>query len=169
MGSVIASPLIVRRPDPCGKCGITTSELRRFTCSNGTFQVRRQCTACGSGIGNPIPHYQVDDIKRLPAWDTAPADREKTLIADREIERLDKKAAEDREWRKRYNAHLSSAEWRALADRVLRRAGFVCEGCLEQRATQVHHMTYDHLGAEFAFELRALCKPCHDRFHEKTP
>lgn len=63
--------------------------------------------------------------------------------------------------------YIKSPEWRAKANMVLRRAGFICEGCLVNRATQVHHMTYEHLGDEFAWELRAVCHGCHERFHEE--
>ena len=163
MGSVIAEPLVVRRPDACKSCGETTTELRRFTCSNRTYQVRYQCLACGGSVGNPIPHYQVDDLMRLPAWDV---NRAVTLRIDREIERIDAKAAEQAAWRERYDRHIGSTKWRQIADRVLLRADYLCEGCLSARATQVHHLTYDHMGDEFMFELLALCKPCHERIHE---
>lgn len=49
--------------------------------------------------------------------------------------------------------------------RVLLRAGRKCEGCGEE-ATQVHHLTYEHVFEEFLFELIAVCRGCHERLHD---
>ena len=35
------------------------------------------------------------------------------------------------------------------------------------KAAQAHHVTYDHFGSEFLFELLAVCEPCHTRIHSK--
>ena len=32
-------------------------------------------------------------------------------------------------------------------------------------ATQAHHLTYEHMGDEFLWELKAVCRPCHERWH----
>lgn len=49
--------------------------------------------------------------------------------------------------------------------RVLERANHVCEGCGVNAATEVHHKTYKNVGNEFLFELVAICRPCHQRYH----
>jgi 5-methylcytosine-specific restriction endonuclease McrA len=49
--------------------------------------------------------------------------------------------------------------------KVIKRAGGICEGCLTCAATDVHHLTYRNLFAEFMFQLVALCRGCHDRVH----
>lgn len=66
-----------------------------------------------------------------------------------------------------YHQYITSQEWWARRELVMRRAGGICEGCGTARAVEVHHMTYDHLGAEFLWELRAVCRACHARFHDK--
>jgi 5-methylcytosine-specific restriction endonuclease McrA len=48
---------------------------------------------------------------------------------------------------------------------VLRRAGRRCQACGVRPATDVHHLTYAHLGAERAWELMALCVDCHRKAH----
>jgi hypothetical protein len=65
----------------------------------------------------------------------------------------------------KYNAYLRTSAWRSLRHRVLQRARGICEACLIRRATQVHHTTYEHVFAEFAFELVAICDACHSRLH----
>lgn len=66
-----------------------------------------------------------------------------------------------------YSEYLDSDHWEMMRRKVMRRADNICEGCLSQTAEHVHHKTYKHLGAEFAFELLALCEECHDRFHKE--
>lgn len=66
-----------------------------------------------------------------------------------------------------YQDPYQDPAWRHQRWKVLRRAGGVCESCLEREATEVHHVAYtqDKLGEEPAFNLRALCSPCHRRIH----
>jgi hypothetical protein len=68
--------------------------------------------------------------------------------------------------REEYDDYLRSPRWRTLRNKVLARPQGQCEGCLDAPAEQVHHLTYAHRGAEFAFELIALCRDCHERLHE---
>lgn len=86
----------------------------------------------------------------------------------REQEQRDRERAEQsKEWWARYDAYMRSPQWREKRDAVMRRAGGFCEGCGKERATQVHHLTYAHLCAEFLWELRAVCTPCHERIHQE--
>jgi 5-methylcytosine-specific restriction endonuclease McrA len=66
------------------------------------------------------------------------------------------------DWFKKHGAYLRSPQWKAKAGMVMRRDGFVCQACLQNPATQVHHLTYDRWGHEPLFDLVAVCKPCHD-------
>jgi hypothetical protein len=60
-----------------------------------------------------------------------------------------------------YHRYLASAEWKSRRERVMERAGGLCEACRVQPATEVHHLTYAHIGNEALFELVAICRPCH--------
>jgi 5-methylcytosine-specific restriction endonuclease McrA len=64
-----------------------------------------------------------------------------------------------------YQSYLKSPLWLNLRNRVLARAQDQCEGCGRWPATEVHHLTYAHVGQEFLWELRAVCRDCHDRLH----
>jgi 5-methylcytosine-specific restriction endonuclease McrA len=68
-------------------------------------------------------------------------------------------------WWTTYGAYLSSEEWAERRRLVLERAGLICQGCRRARATQVHHLTYVHVGEEFLWELAAICNDCHERLH----
>ena len=63
--------------------------------------------------------------------------------------------------RKTYHAYLSSPEWKYLRKSVLLRSP-KCEACLERDAYQVHHLSYAYKYHEPAWDLKAVCDPCHE-------
>jgi len=68
--------------------------------------------------------------------------------------------------RQRYSEYLQTDAWKERRQLVLQRAGGLCEGCRQEPASEVHHLTYDHIGSEFLWELVAICRWCHARYHE---
>lgn len=66
-----------------------------------------------------------------------------------------------------YNEYLKTPSWRKIRQKVLERDNHTCQGCLENKATEVHHKTYEHVFDEFAFELVSLCSDCHRKYHDK--
>lgn len=67
--------------------------------------------------------------------------------------------------REDYAEYLKSEEWALRRDLVMARAKNRCEGCGLRAASEVHHLTYEHVTQEFLFELVALCGDCHERAH----
>jgi hypothetical protein len=59
-----------------------------------------------------------------------------------------------------YVAYLRSPEWATRRAEALARAGGRCERC-GAPAREVHHRTYERVGAERPEDLQALCAPCH--------
>ena len=56
--------------------------------------------------------------------------------------------------------------WRALRLRALEREGFRCAVCRRgDRLLEVHHLTYERLGAELLEDVVALCQRCHATEH----
>jgi hypothetical protein len=66
-----------------------------------------------------------------------------------------------------YNFYLKSDAWKLKRRKVRDRCGGVCEGCRDHPVTQVHHLTYEHVGNELLYELVGLCDACHERAHER--
>jgi hypothetical protein len=66
-----------------------------------------------------------------------------------------------------YELYLQSDWWRARRLVALDRAGHRCQLCDKTTATQVdvHHRSYERLGAEREEDLIVLCRPCHARHH----
>jgi 5-methylcytosine-specific restriction endonuclease McrA len=77
-------------------------------------------------------------------------------------------------WDGKYADYLQTEHWRRLRDRELAARGYRCERCGEHGrrgldgnpvGIQLHHLTYDRLGAELATDLEALCVTCHQAEH----
>jgi len=60
-----------------------------------------------------------------------------------------------------YHEYLQSSAWRLKRDAVMKRDNRLCQGCLKNQATQVHHLTYDRIFNEMLFDLVAICHECH--------
>lgn len=74
--------------------------------------------------------------------------------------------ARKKEHTERYHAYLDSPEWKDKRLRVLNRDKYICQGCLINKATQVHHLTYDRIFKEPLFDLTSVCNDCHHNIHE---
>ena len=72
----------------------------------------------------------------------------------------------DSEWWAWYQEYLAGPVWREKRRRVLLRDGYFCQACHERKATQVHHISYRHVGMEPDFDLVSVCVPCHEALTE---
>lgn len=68
-----------------------------------------------------------------------------------------------------YESYLLSPEWRERRAERIRFAAGKCEVCCSRDRLEVHHRTYERLGAELMTDLLVLCDDCHGRFHDKLP
>ena len=66
--------------------------------------------------------------------------------------------------RENYQEYLKSDDWKAKRNKVMKMAGYKCRRCGE-RATQVHHETYERIYNEKLTDLTALCSECHSKIH----
>lgn len=156
----------------CGQgCAHDDRSITRRVIRNGSVQYVEQCHQCGEVISSPIAHARV--MARTAGCEPVRFD-EQYMIACRRIygevaqESHDSiEQAKLNEFRAWYATYLASPEWAVRRHRVLARCKGVCEGCGEGPAREVHHLTYEHVGHEFLFELVGLCRQCHTRIHEK--
>jgi hypothetical protein len=147
----------------CDQCGSSSTQVRQKRTSNGAPLVAYQCLVCGRATSTWIKRSTLRDPDGLPDWDESLADRywnTRTALRQQEL----RNASETR--RVQYRAYLRSPKWRSIRARVIERSGGLCEGCRESDATEVHHLTYKHIGDELLFELVALCDGCHERAHD---
>ena len=64
-----------------------------------------------------------------------------------------------------YESYLTSSWWKGRRLQALGLAGSRCKNCGATEDLQVHHLNYDHLGAELDSDLEVLCEPCHKGKH----
>lgn len=147
-------------------CEHKESELRVYTASNGTKHYRRQCLRCGRLVETVRRADIRRDLARLPAWDEDLPRQYWETRNQLYRQALDAiRSREKQEFWDWYESYLETGKWKRIRQRVLKRAGGICEGCGQQQATQVHHLNYSHVGEEFMFELVAVCRDCHARLH----
>jgi 5-methylcytosine-specific restriction endonuclease McrA len=152
------------------RCVHPRRELRQKTNRGGAVQYIDQCLDCGDSVGMFQKHSP--KLSRSPAWDDqiqtnyiAVRENQKSEIIQKHV-RIQRNRTEG--FWKRYKEYLESDEWAQKRLKILKRAKGQCEGCGERRATQVHHLTYEHAFKEFLFELVAVCGDCHAALHAKN-
>lgn len=64
-----------------------------------------------------------------------------------------------------YDDYLRSPHWLRLKARYKRSRRWQCV-CGERKFLQLHHVTYERLGAERLEDLRPLCQTCHTLLHQ---
>lgn len=61
-----------------------------------------------------------------------------------------------------------SPQWKEMREKVLEKAGYVCEICGSAINMHVHHKVYPEVwGEEKMEDLMAVCKRCHAKIHKK--
>jgi hypothetical protein len=67
-------------------------------------------------------------------------------------------------WWAEYKEYLNSDAWRQTRERALARDQYTCQHCGD-RASEVHHLTYERMGHENLSDLVCLCTGCHAAEH----
>jgi hypothetical protein len=166
---------VLAEPCPAWRCsGGRPRFTRRLV--HGSVTVHIQCTGCGRSMSGALKRADFAHWQDFPPWDESIREE---INAQHEINRENsiRKHANRQEEQRQLVAQrradysrwlLTSPEWRTLRDRVWRRAGGTCEACLANRAGDIHHVTYELGRLPPAWELRAVCRSCHDRLHDWT-
>lgn len=136
---------------------------------NTQMRVQYQCDKCKRLIGNAKSCKGVD-ISKLEWHDEAYRDslslkRQDANDLCKELWvnlQVNKKEL----WFKEHSEYLSSFKWKEKRKKVLYRDRYLCQACLENAATEVHHITYSHWKNEPLFDLVSVCKKCHDQITE---
>lgn len=138
-------------------CSHATARVRKKRTASNGWSLRKQCDHCGAGVG-PVLRQAGFVLSEVPEFDEELERRWRRLYS----QRIEDRRADFFEW---YNAYLRSPEWKHRRQLVLKRDNFICQGCLEQPATMVHHLTYEHVGNELLWELQSICDDCHEKAH----
>lgn len=119
-----------------------------------------QCSLCGyrhSIRRTEVPPRLTENYKRAIGWDEANELRAR---------HGDKASAAFDLTRINYQEYLNSDAWQAKRLEAFAAHGERCQICLAEKATQIHHLTYAHLGDEPMEDLMPLCQQCHKFLHD---
>jgi hypothetical protein len=70
--------------------------------------------------------------------------------------------------KEKYHEYLLSEKWSNLRKKKIKEAGGRCQLCNKSGLLNIHHRTYDNVFNERLEDLIALCKKCHEKFHDKV-
>jgi hypothetical protein len=148
-------------------CEHRDKELRYLIAANDAKKFKYQCKRCGQTFQEVSQKQLSAESKEsaAPIDDTLFKTHEKLSekIFQDEFARI---KAQNRATKLHYyQLYLTSNEWRKKREKVVARAKGICEGCLENPATQVHHLHYGTLFREMLFDLVAVCDKCHEQIH----
>lgn len=65
----------------------------------------------------------------------------------------------------KHSDYINSVAWQETRQKIFRRDGFRCVMCGQSMNLNVHHITYENLGAEESSDLVTLCQKCHAKVH----
>lgn len=131
-------------------------------------QLRMQCFNCGDMNSGAIKKSTVPDFNALPVanenkrenkWELHNEERTKFINWINEKRKSALKEG--------YDEYLNSEKWKSLRLKILERDKNICQACLINKATQVHHLTYERFTDECCFDLVSVCVPCHNKIHSK--
>jgi 5-methylcytosine-specific restriction endonuclease McrA len=155
-------------------CKNRDAEYVRMITAGGTTQVKMQCRNCGKVSGQAIGGFTAAQKSAMPLLDQERRDKNeemRSIVTHNYYNKLrelreQKFIKQKQEWFAEYNKYLESPQWKRKREEVLKRDKYLCQACLDAYATQVHHKSYEFVdlqGNEPAFDLVAICVPCHNR------
>jgi hypothetical protein len=147
------------------RCRHPRVEARVRVNAAGRRYYQRQYLDCAEAVGT-----QIASASALAGGHEPPPFEEESLAQSRAETRrfyAEQAVARKQAWWDWYDAYLLTEAWRTKRVQVLKRDNGLCQGCLKRQATQVHHLTYDHVGDELLFELASICDECHERAHAR--
>lgn len=149
-------------------CAHVRRQVGRVKYKNSSVHVRECCLDCGEFTGPTLPKSEGRSSLELIEHEVIRVqynnlkNEKHNSILQKHVSIQKKKEAG---FQKEYIKYLSSEKWRKKRALVLKRANFICEGCLENEATVVHHRNYKSIYSEMLFDLAAICRVCHAECH----
>lgn len=140
-------------------CTCSDREPKTKTNSDGRVVFGMQCINCGS-----FQPKRKDSFTDLP---TVAVDKGIAVEFAKRREQFyhSRRNQKKSEWFDWYSSYLNSPQWQSKRQAVLKRDRYLCQGCMVRRASQVHHLTYEHCGNELLWELTSVCEECHRKIH----
>lgn len=169
--------------DNCGQSGVVYTypkccndpqmiEIRSET-SDGKWQRRNACKTCKTLSGRAL--RLCNDYQNLPFLTYIKNQEYQSIRSDlyqRCMNEAKKFTDEFKEkefliQKAKYDQYLQSPIWKQKAAIVKERDKYLCQMCLKEKATDVHHITYERIFNELTSDLISVCRSCHSKIHNK--
>ena len=167
----------------CTKCGLVKVDHPKDCCNypqnkkvryykdeddallfDDNYLIFNQCQNCGRKNGQA---FKKSDFKKedLETFDYDLLRKREDLIKKKrtkinELENWKKLEKKENFWDD-YNEYLKTNQWLEKREIVLKRDNYLCQSCLKEKATQVHHKTGYFRKNEPLFSLVSVCDRCH--------
>jgi hypothetical protein len=148
------------------ECAHTESYPVKMIMSNGNHQIKMFCKTCQSIHGKALKQNGFD-LSKLKASTFESYERynhERAVIIKEKVDEYIE-SLNFPEYNQIYIDYLKSEEWGSIRNIIMQRDNFTCQIC-SGKATDVHHLNYEHLKNEFHFELVGLCRDCHMKYYK---
>ncbi|MDR6546678.1 ATP-dependent 26S proteasome regulatory subunit [Chryseobacterium rhizosphaerae] len=149
-------------------CNNHKMEYVKIKHRNNTLHLGKQCLNCGLLEGKALPKNTVENFENLPLIDEKLIKIREEGSSVREIfeELHNYQAKVSKEsiinnFFIEHSKYLQSSKWKEKRTLVLKRDNYVCQSCLQETATEVHHKSYKFWKNEPLFDLISVCKNCH--------
>lgn len=142
-------------------CGAVSASLCKRKIQS-YIAIYLQCEGCGNSLSSALPRAEHPIWQSYPQWDENLRKEYEARRSEEAAERTERFNANRNAPDPDYATFLQSAEWAIMRGRVMVRANRRCESCLSAEATEVHHVHYQNGWMPPAWDLRAVCRPCHD-------
>jgi 5-methylcytosine-specific restriction endonuclease McrA len=133
--------------------------------NNDIYRVYNQCQHCGKRIGTGLKKkdYNKNDLPQFRKdLEEIVKETQNDLI---EIsKRINERKVQSKQtdfWID-YDEYLKSERWQEITKIILKRDNYLCQSCLYEKATVVHHTEGRYRKNEPLFTLISLCSRCHD-------
>lgn len=147
----------------CKECNF---EFVKKTKSNGGLMLQKQCQSCGQKDGISYKFAEAGGkykVSLLPDFNQELEDKYYEMqMKKRMEERIEKR----QEFFNEYSVYLKSDKWQRKRKKVLERDNYICKACETNKATEVHHTSYEFIYDEPLFDLVSVCNPCHEKIEE---
>lgn len=168
----------------CQECGNETVEYAQYCCNKPDYKPSRkyaddfiaqmedddytvwnQCQNCGETKGTAIkkskyPKKSLTLFSHQLREDTVEL-QIKFTEKIKEINNRDREEKAHKYWYD-YNEYLNSDEWKKKRELIFNRDNNICQSCLKNPATEVHHLDGQFRFNEPLFSLKAVCSECHE-------
>jgi len=166
----------------CPKCGYESIDWNRDGCCNDpmlrptkyykneedyyvnkeNYSVFNQCLNCGKKVGTALKKLDFTDADFFDGdlEEKGNNERADIKILSNEIENR-RKNRNKYNYDQAYDEYLKSKRWKKIREIVLERDNYLCQSCMIEKATEVHHKDGQFRFNEPLFSLVSTCSSCH--------